>query len=132
MQLLAKDIMARSENDTKKEVVYELDFYLSRIIKKGFSKLNKLYGELPTNSSIIELTKKIYKDFNINEISEVKIKENIDYSYYRLKTIVYSDYEVERNNIEVVLHEFAHYIVAEMFNVKESSHSDFFSTILKT
>lgn len=131
MQLLAKNIKTRSENDTKKEVVYDLDFYLSKIIKKGFCKLNKLYGELPTDVSIVELTKKIYKDFNVNEISEVKIKENINYSYYRLKTIVYSDYELKNNNIEVVLHEFAHYIVAEMFNVKESSHSDFFSTILK-
>lgn len=87
---------------------------------------------MPKDSSIIELTKKLYKDFNIEDVSTVSVhhNENIGYSYQQGYKIVYDQKEVEDNGIETVLHEFAHHIVDNLFSLKDK-HGAFFTTVLK-
>lgn len=132
MQLLAKSINKKSKNDTQKINVYKLDRYLERILERGYVNLDKLYGDLPKDSSVIELTNKLFADFNVENISTTMInpKGNVGYSYQQGYRIVYDEKELEGNGIETALHEFAHYIVDNLFSLKDK-HGAFFITVLK-
>lgn len=132
MQILAKEITKRLKNETQKLNVYKLDRYLERVMEEESVNLDKLYGNLSKDSSIIELTNKLFNDFNVEDVSSASInpKGYVGYSYQQGYRIIYDEGVFESNCIETVLHEFAHYIVDNLFSLRDK-HGAFFTTVLK-
>jgi hypothetical protein len=131
MQLLAKDIKIIPNNDTQVEVVYEMDHILESLLELRKPSLDKLYGDLSKDSDIIELTKKIYADFNLENMSSVKMSRHLTTSSYRFYSISYSKYHYDKNCIEVVLHEVAHLFCSVIFSLHSEKHGALFASVLK-
>lgn len=108
-----------------------MDYELERLLKIQKPDLNKLYGDLPLDSDIVTLSKKIFKDFNIEDISHVCYKENVKHSNYSFNTVTYNQIAYEEKCIETVIHEIAHYFTDIVFGVTCEKHGACFTTTMK-
>lgn len=122
------DVKKQIFKDAQKNRVYDFDSLLEKEIEKierPFETLWEKYGRKPT---IQEISNFISTDFGL-PVKDIKTT-NANQSFYQTGSITLNQYH--KNNIEVLMHEYAHYFCDVFFRTKNQTiHGGEFMSVFR-